>query len=657
MFKIKKILALAVSACCIAAALPSAFVMADGTKVVTLGANLDDDQRTMILKFFGIYGETVDTLTITNDDEREHLGAYVPLEQIGTRTFSCALVDPTDSGGIQVKTANLTWVTSNMIASTLSTSGVVNCDVIAAAPFAVSGTGALTGVIMAYESASGETLDPAKTDAANQELVTTATIGDHIGQPEATLVVNESKEQVIEGDVIDTGDITDIVNNVTEENNITLEQDDTDLLVSLLEQIAQLDYDIQEMQETLDRVEKNSEEEITGTTEPADDSGSVDGDSILNGTDDSALGDDATIDATDPTTLEVPPETEAPATEPEEPETTDDSGLEITISDTYNSEEDGSTAEQTEAPATEAPAAEPETEAPAAEPETEAPAAEPETTDDSGLEITVSDTYNSEDDGSADAEEAPEAEPQDDLEGMISQTAPVSDGSEDADTAEEAEEEQPAEASFTVDNLEFMPDSTVEPGLNMVEILSTHTDLTAGSGTITIANADDGSVVETISMDDSSKVVSYSADDGIEYDIYLSSPLAPGEDYTVSISDDAFELDGAALQGADNVWSFDTLSSGICLEYSAAGVDAGAGVTGNVYLDPNVEGYAVIDSVTIDDADVTDSAALSQSDFTESGSFQVTFPNAGTANVHVTFYDSPDSMNYVDEATAAVVVE
>ena len=48
-----------------------------------------------------------------------------------------------------MRTANLNWVTGNMIATTLSTSGVKNCEVVAACPFEVSGTGALTGIQMA----------------------------------------------------------------------------------------------------------------------------------------------------------------------------------------------------------------------------------------------------------------------------------------------------------------------------------------------------------------------------------------------------------------------------------------------------------------------------------------------------------------------------
>ena len=91
---------------------------ADSRKVVTLGADLTEEQKQMVMNYFGVTNDQVDVLTITNADEREHLGSYVPLEQIGTPTYSSALVSPTTSGGIQVKTAKLDWVTCNMIATT-----------------------------------------------------------------------------------------------------------------------------------------------------------------------------------------------------------------------------------------------------------------------------------------------------------------------------------------------------------------------------------------------------------------------------------------------------------------------------------------------------------------------------------------------------------
>ena len=231
--------------------------MADSRKVVTLGADLTEDQQNTIMKYFGVSRDAVDIIYINNNDEREHLGSYVPLEQIGTKTFSCALVSPTTSGGIQVKTANLSWVTCNMIASTLSTSGVKNCQVVAACPFTVSGTGALTGVIMAYEEASEETLDPVKKQLANEELVTTGNLADEVGQSKATAVINETKIQVIENNITDKTEINNIINEVSNEYNVEINSDQTEEITVLMQKIAEQEYDIEQLKGTLERVQAN----------------------------------------------------------------------------------------------------------------------------------------------------------------------------------------------------------------------------------------------------------------------------------------------------------------------------------------------------------------------------------------------------------------
>ena len=138
-------------------------VFADATKVVSIGNDLTDAQKKTMLKYFGIEGDqSVQRINVTNKDEISHLSSYIPLEQIGTRTVSCAYIKPTESGGIRVRTANLQYVTANMIASTLADLGIKNCEVVSACPFQVSGTGALTGIIMAYETATGETIYQAK---------------------------------------------------------------------------------------------------------------------------------------------------------------------------------------------------------------------------------------------------------------------------------------------------------------------------------------------------------------------------------------------------------------------------------------------------------------------------------------------------------------
>ena len=353
----KKIWGILLSAVIAAASLvPMAMtVQADSEKVVTLGADLDEDQKNAVLRYFGVLGQNVRTLTITNQDERNHLASYVPIEQIGTRTFSCALVSPTSSGGIRVRTANLNWVTGNMIASTLSTSGVKNCEVLAAAPFEVSGTGALTGVIMAYEEASGKTLDATKKDIAAQELVTTTTLADTVGQTDATNIVNEIKIQVIEKQVIEPVQVEQIVENVIiQESPVSLPEEDRELLNELANRIAQQQYDYEEMKETLERVEQNvnadvnvdvnvdvnihtdgepekNADEIPDEAEPGIDS-------IMDSVDESAFGYDVVT-----TTTEEPEEEVREASENDTPQSDEQQSLQedpfvIVSTDSYTEE-------------------------------------------------------------------------------------------------------------------------------------------------------------------------------------------------------------------------------------------------------------------------------------------------------------------------------
>ena len=55
--------------------------MADSARVVTLGADLTQDQKDTMMRYFKTDASQVQILTITNQDEREHLGDYIPLEQ------------------------------------------------------------------------------------------------------------------------------------------------------------------------------------------------------------------------------------------------------------------------------------------------------------------------------------------------------------------------------------------------------------------------------------------------------------------------------------------------------------------------------------------------------------------------------------------------
>lgn len=273
---------------------------ADSSKVVTLGANLSDEQKSSMYEYFGTTADEVDTIEVTNQDERKYMEGIATEAQIGKKTYSCSYVEPTEKGGIQVKVANLTFVTSSMIASTLLTSGVENCNVVAASPIEVSGTGALTGIMMAYESASGEELSEEQKAAATEELVTTGELASEIGQQEASDLMNQVKEEVIKEGLEDEGEIQDTVESVAKSSGVDLSDEQISQIVSLMKNISQYDYDVKALQKTLENLEGKEEgffsrlvSTISGFFGGGDDKGG-----IINSTNDKILGDNAVIDST-----------------------------------------------------------------------------------------------------------------------------------------------------------------------------------------------------------------------------------------------------------------------------------------------------------------------------------------------------------------------
>lgn len=593
----RKTMAVLMSVLCAVAAVPSVTVFADGQRVVTLGADLSDDQKQAILRYFGVAGQNLQTLTITNQDERNHLGSYVPLEQIGSHTYSCAYVNPTNSGGIQVKTANLSWVTSNMIATTLSTSGVVNCEVLAASPFEVSGTGALTGILMAYESAVGTQLDETKKEIATQEMITTTTIANSIGQQLATEIVNDSKMQVIQGNDVTQNDINIIINNVAEEKNISLTDEDRNLLNNLLDEISQQDYDYDDMKTTLERVEQNVDStsaDLNAEEIPSDNTGEADdvqqvenetdlsSDSILMNTDDSALGSGVTFDATDQAAL-----TEETNAETADSQDQNGSDFEITASDSYTDDNGDTNGE-------------------AAETETDAAG-----------------------DGAIEAETV----------------AP-----DDSVTTGNLEVISTDDFVFAPATSEKNGYAAVSAGINMLTISFPREDLIAGSGSVTVSNSADGTS-QTIAMNDPSKVTVEPMTEselsklgwtsGYQAKVLLDEALAGDAQYYVTLSQDAFETqDGiGTTEATDGTgWQIQTSAYGFNLNQPIEGVKAGDTVYGQMLLGGSEAVYAVIENA--DDAQVT----FEQTEFSEDGSIAATFWQTGETTVSVSFYDADGTL-------------
>lgn len=243
--------------------------MAAGEKVVSLGSNLSKAQRAQMLEHFDVKEEDVKIITVTNKEEREYLAGIAPKSKIGTRAISSAFVEQMDEGeGITVETYNIDWVTEEMYASALTTAGVKDARVIAAAPFKVSGTAALTGITKAFEEISGKKLNKDAKEIANEELVKTGELGDEIGKDKAASLVKEIKEKVIKEGVKDPDRIYQIIIQIAGDLNINLSEKQIQELVSLMEKIGKLDINVADIQTQLKNIQGQLEK-IAGSQEEA----------------------------------------------------------------------------------------------------------------------------------------------------------------------------------------------------------------------------------------------------------------------------------------------------------------------------------------------------------------------------------------------------
>lgn len=159
----------------------------EGSTCVSLGADLTDDQKAVVLGLLGLTEEDLakDTVvTVTNEEEHKYLDSYLDASVIGDASYSSSRVTAKGDGyGIQVTTQNITYCTSEMYQNALATAGVQNAEVAVAAPFDVTGTAALVGMTEAYSKMTGETLKAENVNTAADELVTTGKIAEEIKDP------------------------------------------------------------------------------------------------------------------------------------------------------------------------------------------------------------------------------------------------------------------------------------------------------------------------------------------------------------------------------------------------------------------------------------------------------------------------------------------
>lgn len=223
---------------------------AKGKTYLSLGADLNDQEKATVLDLLGIAGEDLDNYEVyevTNDQEYEFLGSYMDASLIGDRALSSAMVTEREDGyGIQVETHNIIYCTKGMYQNALATAGVENADVVVAGPFEITGTAALVGAMKAYEKMTGEVIDPELADGATNELIVTSDLADSIGDSgKAEELIAAIKEIVVANEYTDPEEIEAVIDDVANKLEISLSEEDRQLIRELMEKLGSLDLNLE----------------------------------------------------------------------------------------------------------------------------------------------------------------------------------------------------------------------------------------------------------------------------------------------------------------------------------------------------------------------------------------------------------------------------
>lgn len=240
-----------------------------GEARAVIGANLSEDQIKTVYGQFGLERGSVGELTVTNAEERDYLEGLVDESVIGTRSISCVYIKLLEEGkGLTVSTDNITWCTEDMYRSALMTAGIYDAEVKVGAPFAVSGTAALTGIYKAYEDITGTQLVEEAKEAAADELVTTAELADEISEEDAVAIVNELKLMLDEISEMSDEELRAQINEIAAQYGYTLDEALVDKLISLCRSlqgltIADLQEKVEQFKDTIETVSQYADQALT----------------------------------------------------------------------------------------------------------------------------------------------------------------------------------------------------------------------------------------------------------------------------------------------------------------------------------------------------------------------------------------------------------
>ncbi|HJE15204.1 MAG TPA: DUF1002 domain-containing protein [Lapidilactobacillus dextrinicus] len=204
--------------------------------VVTLGTSLTASQKqgTLDTLTASLNGADYSTITVDGSTLVKYLNPSGATFTTNSGVWSSAMVQKTSAGsGINVKILsyngqnNITTITANQYKNAAVTAGVSDANIYVTSATPIDGSGALAGVYAAFAQ-NGDSLSQSQVTAAQNEMSTLSDITeankDKDGYSDAQLnnaVAEAKKEMAAKGDNVTNNQITTIVNNQIENNNLT----------------------------------------------------------------------------------------------------------------------------------------------------------------------------------------------------------------------------------------------------------------------------------------------------------------------------------------------------------------------------------------------------------------------------------------------------
>ncbi|WP_102347546.1 DUF1002 domain-containing protein [Bacillus sp. Marseille-P3661] len=214
-----------------------------GDTIIILGENLTAEQQESIKQELGATEDDM-IVTVSNEEEHQYLGNYISKAQIGSKAISSAKITLREQGaGLNVETNNITWVSEDMYSNSLITAGVTDADIYVTAPFEVSGTAGLTGILKAYEVSGAIDIPEEKKQIANEEMVKSAQLGERIGSDEASALFTKIKEEIANNPNLTDEQVSSLIDQIALELGIQLTDAEKQGLIDLFNKMKNMNID------------------------------------------------------------------------------------------------------------------------------------------------------------------------------------------------------------------------------------------------------------------------------------------------------------------------------------------------------------------------------------------------------------------------------